>query len=174
MAADERAPTSYDDPLRMPVARVMATNIATVSQGLLVEDAARRLVVNHVSGMPVVDGHGTIVGVVSLTDLVRALTGGPASAEAPDPLRADHPGEFYDPISLEHIVEELIAGKDAGGRTVADVMSRRLLSVGLEASVLDAARVMAKHRVHRVLVVDDTLRLHGILSALDVVTVVGA
>ncbi|MBK6519438.1 MAG: CBS domain-containing protein [Polyangiaceae bacterium] len=169
MMDDERGPTSSDEPLRTPVSHFMAANVATVSRGLLIEDAAQRIVENHVSGMPVVDDHGTIVGVVSLTDLVRALLDGPT---APPP--AESSTEFYDPLSVERLVESLLEGREGGGRIVADVMSRRLLTVGPDATLLDAARMMAKHRVHRVLVVDDTLKLHGILSALDVVAAVAA
>jgi CBS domain-containing protein len=53
--------------------------------------------------------------------------------------------------------------------TVAEIMSSRLVTVRESESVLAAAQIMSKSRVHRVLVVDEAGKLSGILSALDIV-----
>ena len=56
--------------------------------------------------------------------------------------------------------------------TVADAMSRWVVSVAPETSVVTAARLMTSSRIHRVVVLDRD-RLCGVLSTLDLVRAVG-
>jgi CBS domain-containing protein len=148
----------------------MSTEVATLSPETTVEQAARDLVQNRVTGMPVVGYDGTVVGVLSLTDVATALAGeGPA-----DPPVADD-AAFFDPVKLDKLVRSLDADDDASsGKTVADSMSRRLVIAPASATVAEAAAMMARYRVHRVLVIDDAGKLAGILTSMDVVAVVGA
>jgi CBS domain-containing protein len=53
---------------------------------------------------------------------------------------------------------------------VVDVMSRPPVTVPLTASLLDAARLMSRERVHRLVAVDAHQRPVGVLSAMDYVT----
>lgn len=52
---------------------------------------------------------------------------------------------------------------------VGDYMTDRIVAVGIDATVRDAASVMKRGRVHRVLVVDGAGNLAGLVSAVDVV-----
>ncbi|NUP09212.1 MAG: CBS domain-containing protein [Polyangiaceae bacterium] len=167
MTVDIRDSMPFDDPLDVPVARLMATNIVTLTRDMPVEEAARKMVGNHVSGMPVLDASSAIVGVVSLTDLVRVLTGAPSAED-------DASADFYDPIRVDRLVESLLDDREHSGRTVGDVMSTRLVTVDPQDPLREAARAMARHRIHRVLVVDATGKLYGIVTALDVVSAVSA
>jgi len=54
------------------VADVMALDLVVVRANAPLEQAAELMDRHHVSGLPVVDAGGTLVGVVSQTDLVRA------------------------------------------------------------------------------------------------------
>ncbi len=156
------------DRLSAPVSAVMTTEIATLSPEASVEEAARNLVRNRVTGMPVVGFDGTVVGVLSLTDVATALVG----AEAAETTWDDH--AFFDPVQLDRLVRSLDADDESSGKTVAEAMSRRLVIAPASATIAEAAAIMSRHRVHRVLVVDDTGKLAGILTAMDVVIVVGA
>jgi predicted transcriptional regulator len=150
------------------VARVMTTEVATLAADSSIPDAARTMVSNRVSGMPVVDASGTVVGVVSLTDLVAALSRSAASAAS----FADTDTGFYDPVQLGGLIDEILrSAGDVGDKCLRDIMSTRLITVKEGDSVRDAARLMTKHRVHRVLVVDEVGKLAGIVSALDVVEI---
>ena len=53
--------------------------------------------------------------------------------------------------------------------TVGDIMSSRLVTVHEADPLRTAAQIMAKRRVHRVLVTDAQGRLSGIVSTLDIV-----
>lgn len=57
---------------RLKVESVMTKKVITVTSGTLVEDAARILVDNNIGGLPVVDD-GTLVGIVTESDLFRLL-----------------------------------------------------------------------------------------------------
>ncbi len=145
----------------------MTREVATISGDATVEEAARIMVGNRVSGLPVLDASGVVVGVVTLTDVVTRLRAGsvPPPSDAPDTV-------FYDAVDVSRLLESLLHLGDHGGAKVIDVSSSRLLSVPETASVRDATVVMSEQRVHRLLVTDASGRLSGIVSALDVVTVI--
>jgi CBS domain-containing protein len=106
-------------------------------------EAAERLILDHgVSGLPVVDQGGALVGVVSQTDFMHLAD--------PD-------------------VRSLIHHKASGIR-IGEVMSQPPVTVLLSTPLVEAARKMVVERVHRVVVVDDDQRPLGVLSAMDFVT----
>lgn len=107
-----------------------------------IEEAERLILDNRVSGLPVIDSDGALVGVVSQTDFMHLAN--------PD-------------------VRSLIHHKASGIR-VGEVMSRPPLTVLLSTPLLEAARLMRAEQVHRVVVVDDEQRPLGVLSAMDFVT----
>ena len=107
-----------------------------------IEDAERLLLDRGVSGLPVVDHDGSLLGVVSQTDFMH----------------------LGDPD-----VRALIHQK-ASGLRVGEVMSRPPVTVDVATPLAEAARKMVAERVHRVVVVDDHTRPLGVLSAMDFVT----
>lgn len=67
-----------DGAVTMPtVGELMTGDPIVVPVDLTLKDAARLMEFYRVSGLPVVDWDGTLVGVVSETDLVHALTTAP-------------------------------------------------------------------------------------------------
>jgi CBS domain-containing protein len=107
-----------------------------------IEEAERLILDRRVSGLPVIDHRGALVGVVSQTDFMHIAN--------PD-------------------VRSLIHHKASGIR-VGEVMSVPPLTVKLTTSLMEAARVMRAEQVHRVVVVDGEQRPLGVLSAMDFVT----
>lgn len=63
---------SRGDPDRTRVGELMTREILTVSPGTRVEEAARLMLAHRMGGLPVLE-HGTLVGIVTTTDLLRAL-----------------------------------------------------------------------------------------------------
>src|SRR5580704_7149009 len=55
----------------MKAAEVMVSNVITVGLNNGIEDVAAKLLTNHISAVPVVDGNGALVGIVSECDLMR-------------------------------------------------------------------------------------------------------
>ncbi len=106
-----------------------------------IEDAARLILERGISGLPVVDATGALVGVVSQTDFMHL--GNP------------------DVHGLIH--------RGASGIRVGEVMSRPPITVLLTTPLVDAARKMVDQRVHRLVVIGDEHRPVGVLAAMDFV-----
>ena len=156
------------DPSAITVKTVMSRDVATIAGDATVEEAARLMVGNRVSGMPVVDAQGLVVGVVTLTDVVAHRRAGSVPAPPKEPQET----VLYDAVDISRLLESLLHVGEQGGEKVLQISSTRLLTVSDSASVREATRIMSEHRVHRVLVTDASGRLAGIVSALDVVTLV--
>ena len=122
----------------MRVAELMRRNVKTISPDATVGELVVELADAHVSGLPVVDDRGRMIGVVSKTDVVAA------EAEADD----------EGPWSLKQML-------------VRDLMTPRPLTIGPEADVADAAQQMMYAGVHRLFVVADD-ELVGVVSTSDV------
>ena len=125
-----------------------------------VAEAARGLAGAGVSGAPVVDEHGRVVGVVTQNDLVRHNA---------DPRNASESGQFF--TDMEEYRDLRAARPDRSGTHVEKVMTRRVYTVERDAGVAIAANIMRERGVHRLFVVDRG-RLVGVLSSLDLMRVV--
>jgi CBS domain-containing protein len=140
---------------------IMSPNVVTVTDTLNLREAAKILVEEGISGAPVVDELGNLLGVMSQSDLVeyeltmeRELT-----VEAPFYRRpyddALHPSRGFQ-------IEELPAD------TVKDVMTPFLITVEEDTSIQEVAARMAKFGIHRLIVVDDDQQIRGIVTSIDV------
>jgi CBS domain-containing protein len=124
------------------VADVMTIDPVTVAAQASIEAAERLLRLNRITGLPVLDTDGDLIGVISQTDLL--LAGRPSIVAA-------------------------LRNRPSGLR-VGELMSSPALTVPLEASLGEAARRMRDARVHRLVAVDDDGRPVGVLAAMDYVT----
>ncbi len=55
------------------VSKVMHSPVVTISPGELLSEAAKQMIDNRIGGLPVLDTNGQIVGILTETDLLRAL-----------------------------------------------------------------------------------------------------
>lgn len=133
----------------MKVTAVMTRPVITIAPEAGVKDAAGLLVAHGISALPVVDGRGTLVGIVSEADLIPMET-------RPDPRSQATP---------------LAPTAGSAPRTVRDVMTRNVITVQDESEVAHAARVMIEADIKRVPVMQGE-RLVGILSRRDLVKVI--
>jgi CBS-domain-containing membrane protein len=127
---------------QLRAADLMTLDPVVVAFDAPIEEAERLLASNRVSGLPVTDAAGALVGVISQTDLVHLAK--------PD-------------------VRSLIRREPSGIR-VGEVMTSPAVTVGLTTSLVGAARIMRDQHVHRVVVIDECQRPLGVLSAMDFVT----
>lgn len=130
------------DTMNLLVADLMTIDPVVVAVNASIEDAAHLLHANSISGLPVVDPLGALVGVISQTDLVGV---------------SDSP------------IGRLIRARPSGLR-VGELMSSPAMTVPMTGSLRDAARKMVDSRVHRLVATDDAGRPVGVLSAIDLVT----
>lgn len=132
---------------------VMTTTVVAVRQTASYKELAARLRTHRVSAFPVIDDLGNVIGVVSEADLLvkeASLTGRGQSRSG---LRRHHD-------------RSKAAAVDAGA-----LMTSPPVTIGPDATVEAAARLMYDRRVKRLPVVDSTGRLVGIVTRADVLTV---
>jgi len=129
--------TNYE----LTVGDLMTIEPVTVTVDAPIEEAQRLIVEFGVSGLPVVDDSGSLVGVISQTDFMHLDNSD---------------------------VGRLIHHKPSGIR-VGEVMTAPPVTVLLSTTLARAARTMVDRRVHRIVVVDDKHRAIGVLSAMDFV-----
>ncbi len=138
----------------MIAAEIMTRDVKTVSPDATIDEAVGVLLAIHVSGLPVVDGEGKLVGIVSESDFLHRAEIGTAKRRARWIEFLLGPGEIAQSYVLSH------------SRKVADVMTRDVATVGEEASLTEIVEVMEKRKVKRVPVITGD-RLVGIISRAD-------
>jgi CBS domain-containing protein len=171
--------------------QIMTADVATVEPETTLREAAELLARRHVSGAPVVSG-GHVVGVVTTGDLLdfAATSTGvpPEDARAPtwgdwtDTTAEDEPERENTPLtsyftdlwseSGTDTVERLRAAaspewNEMEEHTVEEVMTRRVWSLPPTAAALEAAKLMWRKSVHRVLVMEGE-RLVGVVTTTDI------
>lgn len=135
-----------------PVARVMTHDMVAVTRDLSLPALMTLFLERHISGAPVVDEDGRIVGMVSKSDLVRAQLEDEEKRESIDK-------DAWGPMRSLEVSPEVV---------VSDIMTPLAFAVTERASVAQAAALMAYEGIHHVPVVDDDGAPVGILSSLDV------
>jgi CBS domain-containing protein len=51
---------------------IMTRSLLWINMNAGLSDAAKMMIRNRISGLPVVDGHGYLVGIITKTDVVKA------------------------------------------------------------------------------------------------------
>ncbi|MGA4837572.1 CBS domain-containing protein [Streptomyces sp. G45] len=142
------------------VGTVMTGDVVTVRHDTPFKEVARLLEEHRISGVPVVEDDGQVIGVLSETDLMVR------QAEADDP---------YEPAPRVRWRRLLPGARQraakAHARTAGQLMSRPALTVYADHTIAEAARTMARHRVERLPVVDEDERLVGIVTRRDLLQV---
>lgn len=144
---------------------VMSREVVAVRRDMDLRELEKLFLDRGITGAPVVDGEGNLVGVVSQTDLLYY------HLCRDDELVA--PSDFYERVRVEG--RHLPSGfqiADANTGTVADVMTPVVHSVTETTPLESVARMMTQKHIHRV-IVRKGRRPVGIISALDVLRVVG-
>jgi CBS domain-containing protein len=144
------------DPLDRPVREHMARVLSALGPNTSLAAAGKLLADQHLSGAPVVDDQGKLLGVISRADLVEA------SASATVGVARYH--VLHDGKTL---TSSAIPGAEGATGVVAERMTRDVLTIGGDAPLRDAVRRMVTREVHRLLVVDGE-RLVGLVSTMDV------
>ena len=152
-------------PRDLPVHEIMTTAVITLHAEDSVEDAVRTLAERGISGAPVVDDDGRLVGLLDDSDLILS------EAKVHAPSAIEILGAYIPvPGTFKRFEDEV---RHALARTVADLTDPKAPSVGPEATLEDVATAMVGHRVSRVPVVDENRRVIGIVSRGDLVHAMG-
>ena len=138
----------------MRVYEVMTREVITVRPATPIQEAAELMVTCGVSGLPVVDDHGAVVGILSEGDLIVR--------QRPRPRPSFWRLFFQDGERLAREYQK------AAGTTVAEVMTTTLIVIRPDAPIEAAAVILDERRIRRLPVVRDS-RLVGIVSRGDLI-----
>lgn len=147
------------------VSEVMTSDPITVTPETSLEEAIKILAEQKISGLPVVDTQGDLIGVISETDLTWQATG----VDTPPYVM------FLDSvIYLQNPAKHNQEVHKALGQTVGEAMSTRPTTVEANQSVRTAARIMHEKKVRRLPVVNEQSKLVGIITQGDVIRMMAA
>ncbi|MEZ6058926.1 MAG: CBS domain-containing protein [Planctomycetaceae bacterium] len=145
---------------------MMQTHVVSVSENDSLREALMLMTEHHVHGLPVTDAQDTVVGVITATDILQYEEEVVESTEGqPESL-----GSYFDPQNQSwETVRMLNDIDDLPSAKIRDVMSPDVISVTSDTDARVVARKMRCHDVHRVLVLNESRQLLGIISAFDFV-----
>jgi CBS-domain-containing membrane protein len=123
----------------MQVVDLMTTDMITVTPETPIREAAQLMFRNRVSGLPVCGADSCLVGIITEADFLR----------------------------LEVAREEATELRPV--ETVGQVMQTDVVTIGPDASLSDAAKIMVVHEIKRLPVVTERSEVLGIISRMDVV-----
>jgi CBS domain-containing protein len=141
---------------------LMNPEVLTVGKEMSLRELASFLLDNQISGAPVADENGDLVGVVSVTDLASA-----ASDNAGVGTDRRNPSFYLRDLEETYSEEDVRTFHiEEPDRSVEEIMTPTVYSVDAEATVSEIATLMLDGHLHRVLVTEDN-RPVGIISTSD-------
>jgi len=146
-------------------ADLMNPEVLTVPEDMTVRELATFLMDHEITGAPVVDREGHLVGVVSVVDIADVAAG---EDEADDDGQAgvDYFAQSWEVGLSEEVREELELEEEQGEILVGEIMNPELYSLPEDATVAEVAMTMLKNHIHRLLVIEEG-RAVGIITTSD-------
>ena len=125
-----------------------------------VQELVHLLRQHQITGVPVLNSAGGLVGVVTTTDIIlhdEDFGEGPVLSSDYHRQLEVRDNNFWDEFAL-HDVENLL---------IKDIMSTEVWSAGLETPIEELVQIMFDHRIHR-LIITDNHSIAGIISTMDI------
>jgi CBS domain-containing protein len=129
-------------------------------------DAVTLLAEKNISGAPVVDNNGELVGILTEKDVLREVK------EAADKVRMVFPSIHSMGIMFELSkgeTEILEAFKEQSNVVVMDVMTKNVITCTPDTTVNEVASILVKRNINRLPVVDEDNHVVGIITRGDIV-----
>lgn len=145
---------------------VMTSSVITLRETDTLTEAVRKLKENHITGAPVVNTAGKLVGILSISDLCVSPSSTAESKESGDKQRRSLSQETGSATWALFEQAQPLSQRDFE-ETVQSRMSSAVASVREDASLVEVARVMCAGHWHRVPVVNQAGALEGIISSMD-------
>jgi len=137
---------------------IMTEEVITVKPETTIEELARLLVKRQISGAPVVDDKGKIVGIVTENDLISKNS----RLHIPTILRLF---DAYIPLGTSKMESDI---RKMAASTVEDICTKEIITVDEEASVEYIATIMTEKRIHILPVLREG-KLVGIIGKKDLI-----
>ena len=139
----------------MKASDVMTPNVITVSADASVGETAAILLSNHISGAPVVDAKGELIGIVSEGDLMRRPEIGTAKRHS----------WWLELVSSER--SQAFEYVKSHSRKISDVMTRDVVTAKPDTPLGDIAAMLERNRIKRVPIVEGG-KIVGIVSRANI------
>lgn len=141
------------------VADIMTREVITATRETTVRDLAELFVTKRIGSLPVVDEAGSVIGIVTESDLVEQGK----NVQLPTMITLF---DWVIYLESEKSLEREL--KKTGGRTVGDIFQQELISIAPDAAISSAADLMSRHRINALPVLDNG-KLVGIVSRIDII-----
>lgn len=137
---------------------IMTKDVATVTPGTTVEDLARLLMERNISGAPVVDDDGKLLGIVTEHDLIKKER----RLHIPTVVQIFDAFIYLESSKrFEEDIKTMVAGK------VEAIYTRDVVTVGEDATLTEIATLMTDKDIHLIPVVTGG-KLAGIVGKKDI------
>lgn len=138
---------------------IMTKEIISVDPAMMIEKFAALLLEKKISGAPVVDDDGNLIGVVTENDLIDQAK----NVHIPTVISILDSFLFLEnPAKLDEEIQKM------AGRTVGDICTKKTHSVDEDTSLNDLATIMAEKRIHTLPVVKNG-SLVGVIGKSDII-----
>ena len=145
-------------------ADLMTRNVITVTQDMTVKHLAQLLMDNNISGVPVIDDGGKLIGVVTENDLIDQ------NKKVHIPTVVSILDSFIYLESPDRMEQEM---RKIAGSMVRDIYSKNVRTVGPAATLDELATIMSEQNIHTLPVVEGD-QLVGIIGKRDIIrTIIG-
>jgi CBS domain-containing protein len=138
----------------------MNPDVVCATPEMTAGEVEKLLALRRVSGAPVVDENGRILGVVSQNDLVRHVA---------TPTTVEQAGRFHTDVDDYRDIGKLRT--DQSETPITEIMSPHVYTVNRDVGAAVAANIMRERRIHRLLVTERG-RLVGVVTSLDLMRIV--
>ncbi|MGD1806134.1 CBS domain-containing protein [Dapis sp. BLCC M126] len=142
------------------VSDVMSYNPISVTEEMPLKEAIKILAEQRISGLPVVNENGKLVGIVSETDLMWQESG---ATPPPYIMLLDSVIFLENPARYEKEIHKAL------GETVGEVMTKNPLTTTPDQLLSAAAKLMHERNIHRLPVLDENGKVIGILTRGDII-----
>lgn len=143
----------------MKVKDVMQTNVITIRTDMEIKEVAKILYDHQISGAPVIDPEGKLVGIVSEGDLLHKET----NPQIPGVVGILGALIYYRGVKqYQSDLKKLIALQ------ASEIMTPHVVGINKEASIEEAASLMVSKKIKRLPVIEDG-KIVGIITRMDII-----
>jgi CBS domain-containing protein len=151
----------------MKIQEAMEKNVIKFQVEDRIIDVAGSLRENKISGAPVVDKEGNLVGIISEGDIMRLI-------EVHSPhinLILPAPLDLIElPVRMKYEMDEIAEDMNkAASLLIGEIMTKKVVTIKQDDDIVDAAQLMDTHDIKRLPVVDAEGKLVGIITRGDII-----
>ncbi len=137
---------------------IMTEGVITVNPSMTIEEFARILMKNQISGAPVVDEDGSLIGIITENDLITQNK----RLHIPTILRLF---DAFIPLGTSRLEKEI---KKITATTVGEICTKKVITVDPETPLEEIATIMTEKKIHLIPVIEEG-KIIGIIGKKDII-----